>query len=92
MPDIAPPRIDDPISEAELEDLKTLASQNDMSLEEAIDRYAWTDNFALAVSTVRDGFPNAFSGAEIVGKNEAWVGFAADAPKEATAIIDGLDR
>jgi hypothetical protein len=91
LPDVAAPRIDDPISEAELEDLKTLASQNGLSLEDAIDQYAWTDNFALAVSTVRDEFPKAFSGAAIVGKHEAWVGFAADAPKAATEIIDAFE-
>jgi streptogrisin C len=92
LPDVAEPQIDDPISEAELEDLKALASQKGMSLQAAIDRYAWTDNFALAVKTVREEYPESFSGAEIVGGRGAWVAFAANAPEGATDIIVAFEK
>lgn len=92
LPDVAAPQIDDPISVAELEDLKTLASQQGMSLQDAIDRYAWNDNFALAVSDLREKYPDAFAGAEIVGARGAWVGFAADAPDAAIEIIDAFEK
>ncbi len=92
LPDVAAPQIDDPISKAELEDLKTLASQEGTSLQDAIDRYAWNDNFALAVSIVREKHPEALAGAEIVGARGAWVGFAADAPDAALEIIMAFEK
>jgi streptogrisin C len=92
LPDVTQPQIDDPISEAELEDLKTLASQQGMSLQAAIDRYAWNDNFALAVSTIREASPEAFTGAEIVDGGRAWIAFAAGAPNRALEIIDTFTK
>ncbi len=92
LPDVAQPQINDPISEAELEDLKALASQKGMSLQAAIDRYAWNDNFALAVATVRETHPEALTGAEIVDGEGAWVAFAAGAPESAIEIIDEFEK
>ena len=65
------PETDSAISDAEMEDLQAVASQLDMSLQEAIDRYAWNDRFALAVSAIREAAPEAFAGAEIVDANNA---------------------
>lgn len=92
LPDAAQPQIDDPISEAELEDLTTLADQKGMSLQAAIDRYAWNDNFALAIATVRQSSPEAFTGAEIVDGGTAWVAFAASVPDRAIEIIDKFTK
>lgn len=92
LPDVAQPQIDDPISDAELEDLKRLASQKGISLQAAIDRYAWNDNFALAVATVRESFPEALSGAAIVDSGTAWVAFAAGAPDKAIEIIQAFEK
>lgn len=75
------------ISDAEMEDLRAVASQFDMSLQEAIDRYAWNDNFALAVSAIREAAPEAFTGAEIVDANNAWVAFMGSVPGSASDII-----
>lgn len=88
LPDVAAPLIDDPISDAELEDLKAVASQKGMSLQAAIDRYAWNDNFALAVSTVREASPETFTGAEIVDGGTAWLAFSAGATEAALDTID----
>ena len=90
LPEVAPPDINDPVSEAEMQDLRTLADQSGMSLQAAIDRYAWNDNFALAVAAIREAFPEAFTGAEIVDADRAWIGFAARAPEAARDMINAF--
>lgn len=92
IPDVARPQIDDPMIDAELEDLRALASQQGTSLQAAIDRYAWNDNFAITVSEVREASPDAFTGAEIVDGGGAWVAFAAGAPERALEIIDTFKK
>ena len=81
---------DSGISSAELEDLQTVADQYGISLQEAIDRYAWNDDFVLAVTQIREAFPNAFAGAEIVDNNGAWIAFAGQIPSSARAIIEAF--
>ncbi|MGH8937232.1 MAG: hypothetical protein ACRDXD_13395 [Acidimicrobiia bacterium] len=88
LPDVAPLEIDDPIGEAELQDLETLASQSGISLQAAIDRYAWNDNFAFAIARIRETVPGAFAGAQIVDAENAWVAFAGTAPESARGMID----
>lgn len=87
LTEVAAPQVDDPISEAELQDLETVASQSGMSLEAAIDRYAWNDNFALVVRTIREASPEAFTGAEIIDSDSAWVGFSDRSPDSAWEAI-----
>ncbi len=88
LPDVAPAGINDTISAAELEDLQFFANQSGLSLQTVIDRYAWNDNFALAVSKIREAHPESFTGAEIVDADNAWVAFAGSAPRSALAIIN----
>lgn len=88
LPDVAAPKIGDPPNAAEMEDLERIATQYGMSLQDAIDRHAWNDNFSLAVQKIRESSPEAFAGAEIVDANNAWVAFANDAPKAALDWID----
>ncbi len=83
-----PPEIDDPPSDAELSDLQAVADQKGMSLQEAIDRYAWNDNFGLAVMGIRRAFPEDFTGSEIADANHAWVGFAGAAPEGVGDMIE----
>ncbi|MGA9596297.1 MAG: hypothetical protein WBV06_09075, partial [Acidimicrobiia bacterium] len=85
---MAPPEIDDSISDAEMQDLETLASQKGMSIQAAIDRYGWNDNFALAVAMIRGASPEAFAGAEIVDSDHAWIAFAGAATEAARGFID----
>ena len=87
LPEVAAPEINDPISDAELRDLQAVASQFGISLQAAIARYAWNDNFSLAISKIREATPGAFTGAEIVDAGNAWVAFAGDAPQAALDII-----
>jgi hypothetical protein len=88
VPEVAPPKVDDPISDAELRDLQAVASQFGISLQAAIDRYAWNDNFALAVASIREAFPEAFAGAEIADADNAWIAFKGPAPEAARDMID----
>lgn len=90
--EVAPLSVGDPISDAELQDLETIADQSDMSLQEAIDRYAWNDNFAVAVADIRDRYPDAFAGAEIVDADHAWIAFADHAPAEAIDIAGAFSK
>ena len=88
LPEAAPPEIDDPPSAAELEDLQFIASREGISLQEAIDRYAWHDNFSKMASTIREVTPQDFAGAEIVGPRHARIAFAGQPPKAALDILD----
>ena len=87
LPDVPAPRIDSGISVAEMQDLRTLASQSGMTIDEAIERYAWNDNFSLAVHLIRDGMPDSFAGAAIVDSRTAWIGFADSQPEDAAEVI-----
>ena len=92
--DVAPSgqsRTDDSgISSAELEDLRAVAVQLGITLEEATERYAWNDDFALAASQISEAFPESFAGAAIVGDDSAWVAFAGQVPDGASEMIDGF--
>ena len=88
LSEVAPPEIDDPPSSAELEDLQSAADQKGISLQEAIDRYAWNDNFGLAISGIRQAFPDDFTGSEIVDAGHAWVGFTGSAPEGLGEMIE----
>ena len=87
-PEASPPEIDDSPNAAELSDLQFIADRKGISLQEAIDRYAWNDNFALAVSKIREAAPATFAGAEIVDGAYAWIAFTARPPKAALDIIE----
>ena len=71
-----------------MEDLQFIADQRGISLQEAIDRYGWHDNFSLAASRIREAAPETFAGAEIVDGANAWIAFTGHPPKEALDIID----
>ena len=87
-PEGSPPEIDDPPSSAELSDLQAIADRKGISLQEAINRYAWNDNFALAVTRIRAAAPATFAGAEIVDGAHAWVAFTGHPPKAALDILE----
>ena len=87
-PEASPPEIDDPPNSAELSDLQAIADRKGISLQEAIDRYAWHGNFALAVSRIRATAPGTYAGAEIVDGAHAWIGFTGHPPKAALDILE----
>ena len=83
-----PPQIDDPPSEAELQDLQAVADQYGITLKEAIDRYAWRDNFSLAAQRISEAAPESFAGAVIVDGSNAWIAFTGPPPAAALEIIE----
>lgn len=70
------------LSDAEVQDLLLMAEQHDLSLDEAIERYGWNNDFATAVTQARDASPETFADAKIVDSGHAWVSFTGDAPRE----------
>ena len=90
--EVAPPEMDPPINEAELEDLQTIASQRGISLQAAIERYAWRYRFGLAVDRIREASPAAYARAEIVDAGHAWIAFSGRPPDAALEIIDTFSR
>ncbi len=88
LPDVAAPAIGDAPNAAELENLQFVANQEGISLQTAIARYGWRDNFSLAVAQVREEVPAAFTKAEIVDDSNAWIAFKANAPQAALDIIN----
>jgi hypothetical protein len=92
LPNVPALEVDDPISPAELDDLRYYADQEGLPLEQVIDQFGWTDNFAVAVTAIQQRHPEAFAGAEIVAGRGAWIGFAADAPRDAMDIMRRLEQ
>ena len=68
--------------------MQTVTNQRGISLQAAIGRYAWNNNFALAVSGIRQTFPEDFVRAELLDAGHAWVGFAGGVPEGARDMID----
>ena len=91
-PEVSPPEIDDPPNTADLSDLQAVADRKGITLQEAIDRYGWNDNFALAVSRIREAAPATFAGAEIVDGANAWIAFTGRPTEAALDIVELFRR
>lgn len=74
----------------ELQDLVTLADDQGISLDEAVTRFGWRDNFAGAVDVMREAFPEDFAGAEIEGADSAWIAFSSEVPGAARDYFENL--
>lgn len=86
------PQIGDGIGDAEMQDLETLASVQGMTVEEAIARYAWNDNFAVAVERIQAVDAGEFNSAGIKDASTAWVGFVDEPSHEALEIIEEFNE
>lgn len=91
LPEVAAPKVDDPISAAEMSDLQRLAEQSGAPLDEVIARYAWNDNFTLAVDRLRKAAPADYAGAAIVDARHAWVAFRGEQPEAMRALASTFD-
>lgn len=87
MPDEAPATIGGSLTAAQLEDLATMAADEKITLDEAIDRYGWHESFSILVSELRDEHPDAFAGARIEQDGNPWVAFASAAPDGAQSRL-----
>lgn len=90
LPDVEPAKIGDPISEAELADIATIAAQREMSLAEAVAAFAWHDDFSATVQRVRTSKPGALAHAAITGPRSAEVWFTENVPEMASGSINAF--
>lgn len=84
VPDVM---IDD-IHAAELEDLKRIAAAERIGLDDAIDKFAWQDEFQEVAARFEKEFPDVFAGA-VKNDDSAWFGFKGLVPP---AAVDAAKR
>ena len=72
-----------PISDATLQDLGSIADTEGISVQAAVDQYGWHNPFSQAVADIRVVAADDFSGAAITGSEQAWIAFANDTVPEA---------
>jgi hypothetical protein len=87
QPDVAPVQLGDAPDPAELEDLATIADQQGISLDLAVERYGWQQSFAMLAASLREAHPSEFAGARIEADGSPWIAFRASAPAEARRMI-----
>lgn len=64
-----------------------------MPLADAIDRYAWQEEFAEVTNRLAQTFPDEYAGARIVGDGlSTWIGFRAEVPALAADLVDSLPK
>lgn len=78
------------VSEALREDLEGVAEEMGISLEEAIRRYGWHNDFADLAHRIRTAYPRDFSAVAIGDDDKPWISFARKAPAAAVAAISGF--
>ena len=67
-----------PISDATLQDMGSIADTEGISVQAVVDQYGWHNPFSRAVAEIRVVAVDEFSGAAITGSDQAWIAFAND--------------
>lgn len=80
------------ISAALLEQLTWQAEQEGISVDKAIEKYAWQGPLAYLVNEIRQDYPNDFAGARIEDDLSAWIAFSGTAPAGAVSSIRAFPR
>ena len=80
------------ISAALREQLTWQAEQEGISLDKAIEKYAWQGPLAYLVNEIRQDYPDDFAGARIEEDLTAWVAFSGTAPAGAASSIRAFPR
>jgi len=88
IPDAPPVGIGEPLSDALLEDLATIADQKGISVREAISRYGWHNDFLLLAGQIRAASPDSFTGSGIDEGKTAWIGFSGRIPRKALDLLE----
>jgi hypothetical protein len=76
---------------AELNDLQFMANQEGITLDEAIARYAWGDDFSAAVGVIRDNDSSSIAGVAITGGSTATIRFSGSISADAQRVIDDFE-
>ena len=77
--------------DAELDDLQFVADAEGITLDEAIARYAWGDDFSAAVGVIRDNDSSSIAGAASTGGSTATIKFSGSIPADAQRVIDDFE-
>ena len=77
--------------DAELEDLQFVADAKGITLDEAIARYGWRDDFSAAVGAIRDNDPSSLAGAAITSTSSATINFSGSISADAQSVIDDFE-
>ena len=77
--------------DAELEDLQFVADAKGITLDEAIARHAWRDDFSAAVVGIRDDDPSSIAGVAITSGSTANIKFSGPISADAQRVIDGFE-
>lgn len=79
-------------SDAEVADLSLMATDANISLEEAAAQYGWQDDFAVAATELEDQFPDTYAGGEIMSTTppSVQVRFKGKVPVAASAVFRNL--
>ena len=73
---------------AELNDLQFMANQDGITLDEAIARYAWQDDFSVVLRAIRDDDPDSVVHAAITGGSSAHIKVSGSISGSAQDAID----
>lgn len=92
LPDVDAPSMLEGPNEAEMRDLRDLATERGYSLEEAMNRYGWGRNFSQLTAGLVDDYPDEYAGAAIEKDGTAWIAFRGSPPDEALTLIDIFNR
>ena len=76
---------------AELEDLQTIADEVGITLQEAVTRYGWNDDFARTVSEIRVSSLGEVATAKITGDDSASVSFSGEIPDSAQTLVNTFE-
>ena len=78
------------LSDAELEDLQFVADAKGITLDQAIERYGWHDDFSAVVTAIRDDDPDGLVDAAITGASSARIEFSGSISGGAQDAIDNF--
>ena len=79
-------------SPAELRDMQAIANQYGITLDEAIARYAWRDDFSAAVGAIRDNDPSSLASAAITSTSSATINFSGSISADAQRVVDDFEN
>ena len=92
MPDVEPPEMFDPPTDAELRDLEFFAERDAISLEEAVAIYGWRRGFGQLVQEIAAWHRKSFAGAAVEQDGSIWIAFKEDVPTEVVALVGQFER
>jgi streptogrisin C len=86
LPNVAPAQWGS-LDSAQLNDLATVAKQEGISLELAVEEYGWHESFSMLVNGIRQTYPDDFAGARIERNGDPWIAFRSTAPEAAVVEV-----